>query len=83
VGGTTTPIRASTAGVFMPVMREADLGRVVPPEAVIGYLLDPVTNEVIETFHPPYPQSALTLLRPTLARIEGGGLAAAVAEIKA
>jgi predicted deacylase len=82
VGGPTTPIRASTAGIFMPVMREADLGKVVPQDTVIGYLLDPVSNDVIETFRAPYPQSALTLLRPTLARIEGGGLAGAVAEIK-
>jgi hypothetical protein len=82
VGGMTTPIRASTAGIFMPVMREGDLGRIVPQDSVIGYLLDPVTNDIIETFRAPYLQSALTLLRPTLARIEGGGLAAAVAEIK-
>jgi predicted deacylase len=82
VGGMTTPIRASTAGVFMPVMREGDLGKIVPQGTVIGLLLDPVTNDVIETFRSPYPQSALTLLRPTLTRIEGGGLAAAVAEIK-
>jgi hypothetical protein len=83
VGGMTTPIRASTAGIFLPEMREADLGRIVPQDTVIGYLLDPVTNDVIETFRAPYPQSALTLLRPTLARIEGGGLAAAVAQIEA
>jgi predicted deacylase len=82
VGGMTTPIRASTAGIFMPLMREDDLGKIVPEGTAIGYLLDPVTNEVIETFRAPYPQSALTLLRPTLARIEGGGLAGAVAEIK-
>lgn len=81
VGGMTTPIRTSTAGIYMPVMREGDLGRIVQQDSVIGYLLDPVTNDVIETFRAPYPQSALTLLRPTLARIEGGGLAAAVAEI--
>lgn len=81
VGGMTTPLRASTAGIFLPVAREADLGGIVPQGTVIGHLLDPVTNAIIETFRAPYPQSALTLLRPTLARIEGGGLAGAVAEI--
>jgi predicted deacylase len=83
IGGTTTPIRASTAGIFMPVLREPDLGSILQEDSVIGYLLDPVTNDIIETFRPPYARSALTLLRPGLARIEGGGLAAAVAEIKA
>lgn len=83
IGGMTTPLRVSTAGLFMPVMREADLGRIVDQGTVIGYLLDPVTNDILETFRTPYPRSALTLLRPTLARIEGGGLAGAVAEIKA
>jgi predicted deacylase len=82
VGGMTTPLRVSTAGLFMPLMREPDLGRVVEQGTVIGYLLDPVTNDILETISAPYPHSALTLLRPTLTRIEGGGLAAAVAEIK-
>jgi predicted deacylase len=75
-------IRTSQPGIFLPALREADLGRIITPDTVIGSLLDPVTNAVIETYRPPYPQSALTLLRPTMARIEGGGLAAAVAEIK-
>lgn len=82
VGGMTTPIRASMPGIFLPIAREPDLGTIVPQGTVIGHLLDPVTNEITETFRTPYPQSALTLLRPTLTRIEGGGLAAAVAEIK-
>lgn len=81
LGGMTTPIRVSTAGVFLPVAREADLGSIVPQGTVIGHLLDPVTNDIIETLVTPYPKSALTLLRPTLTRIEGGGLAGAVAEI--
>lgn len=81
VGGMTTPIRASMAGIFMPIMREAELGTIVDKGTPIGYLLDPVTNDIIETFRAPYEKSALTLLRPTLSRLEGGGLAAAVAEI--
>ena len=81
LGGMTTPIRSSTAGIYMPLMREADLGTIIDGGTPIGYLLDPVTNDIIETFRAPYPQSALTLLRPTLSRLEGGGLAGAVAEI--
>lgn len=82
LGGSTTPIRASQPGLYLPVVGEADLGSIVPQGTVIGHLLDPVTNDIIETFTTPYPKSALTLLRPYLARIEGGGLAGAVAEIK-
>jgi hypothetical protein len=81
VGGMTTPIRASRAGIYMPVMREGDLGSIVPQGTVVGYLLDPVTNDILEEFRTPYAKSALTLLRPTLAVLEGGGLAAACAEI--
>jgi predicted deacylase len=82
VGGSTTPLRVSSPGLYMPVMREADLGKVVDQGTIIGYLLDPVTNDTLETIRAPYPKTALTLLRPTLAKIEGGGLAAACAEIK-
>ncbi len=80
--GGTTPLRTSAPGLYMPVAKEEDLGRIVPQGTVIGHLLDPVTNEIIETFTAPYPQTALTLLRPYLARVEGGGLAGACAEIK-
>ncbi|MBI1257002.1 MAG: succinylglutamate desuccinylase [Chloroflexi bacterium] len=82
IGGMTTPIRVSSPGLYMPVMREGDLGKIVDQGTIIGYLLDPVTNDVLETLRTPYPKSALTLLRPTLTRIEGGGLAGACAEIK-
>jgi predicted deacylase len=82
IAGSTTPIRVSSGGLFIPVAREDQLGAIVPEGTVIGHLLDPVTNTVIETFHAPYPRTALILLRPTLARIEGGGLACAVAEVK-
>lgn len=80
-GGATTPIRASTAGIFLPVARESDLGTIVPQGTIIGHLLEPVTNDILETFRAPYARTALILLRPTLARVEGGGLACAVAEI--
>jgi predicted deacylase len=82
INGSSTPIRSSAPGIYMPVMREDDLGSIVPQGTVIGYLLDPVTNDVIEEFRTPFPKAALTLLRPTLAVLEGGGLAGVCAEIK-
>ncbi len=80
--GGTTPLRVSAPGLYLPVAREEDLGKIVPQGTVVGHLLDPVTNDILETITTPYPLSALTLLRPYLARIEGGGLAGACAEIK-
>jgi predicted deacylase len=82
VAGATTPIRVSTGGLYLPVAREQNLASTVPEGTVIGHLLDPVTGDIVETFRAPYAKTALILLRPTLARIEGGGLACAVAEVK-
>lgn len=76
------PLATASAGIYQPVLREADLGAVVPAGTVIGQLLDPVCSEVIETFTAPYQRTALALLRPTLARIEGPGkVVALVADV--
>lgn len=81
VAGATTPIRVSSGGLYLPVAREKDLGTTVAEGTVIGHLLEPVTGDIVETFRAPYAKTALILLWPTLARIEGGGLACAVAEV--
>src|SRR5262249_50222191 len=81
LGGEALAMRTSAPGLFFPVLREDDVSRVVPEGTVIGHLLDPVTNDIIETYRAPFPQTALCLLRLTLAKIEGGGLVAALARI--
>ncbi|HVO41298.1 MAG TPA: M14 family metallopeptidase [Aggregatilineales bacterium] len=81
VGGTSMAMRTSVPGLFFPVLREDDVSRIVPEGTVIGHLLDPVTNDILETYRAPFAKTALCLLRPTLARIEGGGLVCALASV--
>jgi len=82
VGGESLAMRTSAPGLFFPVLREDDVSRVVPEGTIIGHLLDPVTNDIIETYRAPFAKTALCLLRPTLAKIEGGGLVAALASVE-
>jgi predicted deacylase len=79
--GPSKSFRASMPGLYQPLMSEGDVGSVVPEGTAIGHLLDPVTNDVIETYVAPFPKTALTLLRPTLAVVEGGEMLAALSGI--
>jgi uncharacterized protein len=78
VGTDKTAFMTATAGIYRPAIRERGLGTVVEAGTIVGELLDPVTSEVIQQFAAPYERSALALLRPTLARIEGPGKVVAV-----
>src|SRR5258706_8070349 len=82
VAGAGLAMRTSAPGLFFPVLREDDVARIVPEGTLIGHLLDPVTNDIIESYHTPFAQTALCLLRPTLTRIEGGGLVCALASVE-
>lgn len=73
VGSAKVALTTSCAGVYEPVLREDDLGSVVPMGCLVGRLLDPVTCEVIEEYYSPYDRSFVALLRPTLAVVEGAG----------
>jgi predicted deacylase len=73
-------LRPSQGGVFVPELRAESVGKVVPGGTVLGHLLDPVTFGVVETFRAPFEQTAIMLLRPTVARIEGGAMTYVVAE---
>ena len=79
--GAGLAMRTSHPGIYFPVLREEDLGRIVPEGTVIGHLLDPVTNDIVETYRTPFGQTALCLLRPVLVKIEGGGLVCALASM--
>jgi hypothetical protein len=37
--------------------------------------------DVVETFEAPFPETAILLLRPTLARVEGGAMTYVVAPV--
>jgi predicted deacylase len=78
--GQTQVLRPSRGGIFVPQLREQDVGHIVSDGTVLGRLHDPLTFETVETFIAPFPQTALLLLRPTMARIEGGAMTYVVAE---
>lgn len=79
VGGTSV-LRPAQGGIFVPRLGAGAVGTVVPRDTVLGHLLDPVTGAVIETFHAPFDQTGLLLLRPMIAQVEGGAMTYVVAE---
>jgi predicted deacylase len=78
----TTVLRPSRGGVFLPQLRAKEVGTIVAGGTLLGSLLDPVTQGVVETFNAPFPKTAILLLRPMLARIEGGAMTYVVGEVK-
>ena len=64
----------------MPELRANAVGTIVVSDIVLGYLLDPVAQDIVETFTAPFERTAILLLRPTMARLEGGAMAYVVAE---
>lgn len=70
----TDVLRPSSGGVFVPALRADSVGTVVPQDTLLGRLHDPVTFEVIEEFRAPHPQTAILLLRPAVAQLEGGAM---------
>jgi predicted deacylase len=76
----TTVLRPSRGGVFVPVLGADSVGTLVPGGTLLGTLSDPITQEVVETFTAPFAQTAVLLLRPMLARVEGGAMTYVIAE---
>ncbi len=81
--GPTTVLRPSRGGIFVPEVMASDIGTIVEKDTVLGYLLEPSTQAVLETFRAPYSRNALLLLRPRLAVLEGGAMTYVVAEPEA
>ena len=80
--GPTKVLRSSRGGVFVPRLGADDVGTIVPEGTVLGRLHDPVTMQSVEAFEAPFPDTALLLLRPNLAVIEGGAMTYVVAPPK-
>jgi predicted deacylase len=78
--GSTHVLRPAFGGVFIPRLRAEDVGTLVDGGTVLGEMIDPVTQRVTETFVAPYTRTAILLLRPTIARLEGGAMTYVVAE---
>ncbi len=73
-------LRPSTGGIFIPEVRADAVGTIVPGRTILGYLLDPVTQQIIETYEAPFKRTALMLLRPTMAQVEVGAMTYVVSE---
>jgi predicted deacylase len=78
--GPSTVLRPSQGGVIIPELRAGSVGTVVDQGTVLGHLIDPVSQEIVETFTAPFDRTAVMLLRPTMTRIEGGAMTYVVAE---
>jgi predicted deacylase len=78
--GMTTVLRPSQGGVFIPELRADSVGTVVHQGTVLGHLIDPVSQEIVETFTAPFDRTAVLLLRPTMTRVEGGAMTYVLAE---
>ncbi len=72
--GNSKVLRPKMGGIFMPIVKADQVGKIVEEGTVLGHILDPVTHQIKETFTAPFPQTAIMLLRPTLCRIEGGAM---------
>jgi predicted deacylase len=76
----TSVLRPNTGGIFLPHVRADKVGTIVAKDTLLGQMLHPVTQVVSEEFRAPFEQTALLLLRPMLAQIEGGAMTYVVAE---
>lgn len=76
----STVLRPSAGGVFVPSVGAEQVGTIVPEDTVLGRLYDATCSELIETFTAPFPQTALLLLRPFMTQLEGGDMTYVIAE---
>jgi predicted deacylase len=79
--GPSAVLRPPVGGVFEPTLREEAVGTVVPGGTELGRLLDLRTLALRHVFVAPYPQTALLLLRPHVAVVEGGAMTYVVAPV--
>jgi predicted deacylase len=78
--GKTEALRARMGGIFVPTLREDAVGTIVPAGTEMGKILDLHTLAELEVFTAPYPQTAMMLLRPEVAVVEGSALIYVTAE---
>jgi hypothetical protein len=76
----TMVLRPKAGGLFIPAVRAEAIGTIVPQGTLLGEVLDPATLVVKERLTAPFPRTALLLLRPHIARLEGGAMTYVVAE---
>jgi len=80
--GPSCVLRPSRGGVFVPEIDESSVGTMVKNGTLLGRLVDPATMYTHEEFVAPFPDTALLLLRPRLAVVEGGAMTYVVAPLR-
>ncbi len=61
-------------GVFVPTLRDDEVGTIVPIGTEMGKILDLHTLAELQVFTAPYEQTAMLLLRPQICTVEGSAL---------
>ncbi len=78
--GASTVLRPPQGGIFIPKVTVDQVGTIVEKDTELGYLLEAGTHKHLWTFKAPFSRTAIMLLRPMIARIEGGAMTYVVAE---
>lgn len=73
-------LRPAQGGVLKPAVDHTQIGTLVPEGTLLGSLVDPAIFAMLEEFRAPFPQTALLLLRPTLARLEAGAMSYVISQ---
>lgn len=76
----STVLRPKVGGIFIPSVDASQVGTIVKKDTLLGQILHPMTQVVIEEFRAPYDETAIMLLRPFVAQIEGGAMTYVVSE---
>jgi hypothetical protein len=72
--GATEAVRTRVGGIFVPTLREEEVGTIVPIGTEMGKILDLHTLAELLVFTAPYEQTAMLLLRPQICTVEGSAL---------
>ncbi len=76
----TSVLRPMSGGIFMPEVEASYIGKIVEKDTLLGKLIHPMTQETIEEFRAPFDKTALMLLRPFVAQLEGGAMTYVVSQ---
>lgn len=70
----TTVLRPKFGGIFIPAINANHIGTIVEKDTLLGTMLHPMTQDIMEEFRAPYDETAIMLLRPFVAQLEGGAM---------
>lgn len=67
-------LRPSRGGLLIPEVGSSSVGTIVNIGTVLGRLVDPASMATLEVFKAPFNETALLLVRPRMAVLEGGAM---------